>query len=493
MSRARLSRTSVSCIAQAAICCALAGVLLVTPSIHAQIDPFSTRSGLEGGSPSLSRTNPEIDACSDASLHSPLSIYEAVSHALCSNPDVRRSWANLLLNAAQVGVAQSAWLPTLDASGTRSRRTDAQSVSGPTFPDAMSRNSDRYAELRLSWVLFDFGQRHANLTYYQHLLDLAKASRTDTLQSVFGQTAGAFYAVWTAESTLGAASDAETNAEQSYQIAQHRHRAGAGTLNDELQAKTAWQQAIYERTNAAGALRVAQGNLCVQMGVPVQTDIKVDVDAGVQPDVNFKSSIADLLALAQSTNPKLRMARAQIEADEANAELARRQELPTISLTGSLSNDKSLGAFPRDTRTASKYIGIQISIPIFSGFGQQYHRQASEAQVTIDREDLRKAELEVASAVWRSYQDVVTKTANLDVAAATRQSAQEAYEVASKRYAAGVGALLDLLNAQTALSTARRQVIQSQADWRVSRLALAFAIGTLDSQSWEARAAAPGD
>ncbi|MGN6649935.1 TolC family protein [Trinickia sp.] len=491
MSCAVLLRRRARYIPPAAICVALAGVLLVTPSTHAQIDPFSTRSGLEDDAQGPNRIAQGTDACSAASLSSPLSIYEAVNRALCSNPTVRRSWANMLLNAAQVGVAKSAWLPTINASGTRSRTTDAQAVSGPTFPDAMIRTSDRYAELRLSWVLFDFGQRNANLAYYKRLLDLAKASRTDTLQSVFGQTAGAFYAVWTAESTLGAAKDAETNAERSYQLARHRHMAGAGTLNDELQAKTAWQQAIFERTNATGALKVAQGNLCVQMGVPVQTDIKVDVDAGVQPDVNFKSSISDLLELAESTNPKLRMARAQIEADEANAELARRQELPTVSLSGSLSNDKSLSAFPRDTRTAGKYIGIQISIPIFAGFGQEYHRQASEAQVNIDREDLRKAELDVASAVWRSYQDVVTRTANLDVAAATQQSAQEAYEVASKRYAAGVGALLDLLNAQTALSAARRQVIQSQADWRVSRLALAFAIGTLDSTRWDARAEAP--
>lgn len=478
-------------LALTAICIALTGVLLAIPSIHAQIDPFSTRTGLEDVSPDLSRMARDTDVCSSTSLQLPLSIYEAVSRALCSDPNVRHSWANMLLNAAQVGVAESAWLPTLNASGTRSRTIEAQSMSGPTFPDAVGRTSDRYAELQLSWVLFDFGQRHANLVYYQRLLELAKASHTEALQAVFGQTAAAFYAVWTAESTLGAANKAEANAEQSYQIARHRHLAGAGTLNDELQAKTAWQEAIYDRVNATGALKVAQGNLCVQMGLPVETDIKVDVDAGVQPDVNFTSSITDLLALAQSGNPKLRAARAQIEADEANAALARNQELPTISLSGSLSNDKTLGVFPRDTRTGSKYIGIQISIPIFSGFGQEYHRQASEAQVDIDRADLRKAELEVASSVWRSYQDVVTKTANLNVAAATRQSAQEAYEVASKRYAAGVGALLDLLNAQTALVTARRQVIQSQADWRVSRLVLAFAIGMLDGQRWEAHAEAP--
>ncbi|VWC07469.1 outer membrane bacteriocin efflux protein [Burkholderia seminalis] len=355
----------------------------------------------------------------------------------------------------------------------------------------MGRASDRYDELRLSWVLFDFGRRDANLAYYNGLLELSKASHTEALQSVFEQAAAAFYSVWTAQSTLDAAGNAEANAERSFQIARHKHLAGAGTLNDELQAKAAWQEAIYTRVNATGALKAAQGTLCLRMGIPVETSIEVDVSAGAQPDVNFTSSIADLLALAKAVNPKVREAQALIEADDANAKLAHREELPTISLSGSLSNDKSLGAFPRDTRTYSKYVGIQISIPIFSGFGQQYHRQASEAQVDIDRASLHKAELEVASAVWRNYQDVITKTANLQVASSTQESAQEAYDVASKRYSAGVGPLLDVLNAQTTLATARRQVVQSQADWRVSRLVLAFSIGTLDGERWTPHAEAP--
>jgi outer membrane protein len=486
-----LLRSLAPRIAFAAACIALAGVLLAIPVTQAQIDPFSTRAGLEDVSPALNRMARDPGACDPTTLHLPVSLYEAVSRALCSDPTVRESWENMVLDAAQVGVAKSAWLPTLDANGTRSHTTESQTIAGPTLPDMTGRASDRYAELRLSWVLYDFGKRDANLAYYSGLLELAKAAHSDALQSVFEQAAAAFYEVWTAESTLDAANKAEANAERSYQIARHRHLAGAGTLNDELQAKAAWQEAIYTRVNATGVLKVAQGNLCLRMGIPVGTEIHIDVDAGAQPDVNFTSSISDLLALAEAVNPKLREAQAQIDADEANAKLARGQELPTISLSGSLSNDKTLGALPRDTRTYNKYVGIQISIPIFSGFGDEYHRQASEAQVDIDRASLHKAELEVAAAVWRSYQDVITKTANVQVAASTEQSAQEAYDVASKRYSAGVGPLLDVLNAQTTLATAQRQVIQSQADWRVSRLVLAFAIGTLDGQRWTSHAEAP--
>ena len=48
------------------------------------------------------------------------------------------------------------------------------------------------------------------------------------------------------------------------------------------------------------------------------------------------------------------------------------------------------------------------------------------------------------------------------------------------RYKAGVGNILDVLNAQSALATARLQRIQALLDWNVSRAMLAKAVGTLD-------------
>jgi outer membrane protein TolC len=52
--------------------------------------------------------------------------------------------------------------------------------------------------------------------------------------------------------------------------------------------------------------------------------------------------------------------------------------------------------------------------------------------------------------------------------------------VATGRYKAGVGAILDLLNAQSALANARQQNIQAIYTWRIAKAALAQSIGQLD-------------
>ncbi|MDQ5942481.1 MAG: outer membrane protein, partial [Pseudomonadota bacterium] len=60
-------------------------------------------------------------------------------------------------------------------------------------------------------------------------------------------------------------------------------------------------------------------------------------------------------------------------------------------------------------------------------------------------------------------------------------SAEQSERVALGRYRAGVGSILDLLTAQSALAAARQQRVLSAYDWNVSRATLAQSVGVLDA------------
>ena len=102
----------------------------------------------------------------------------------------------------------------------------------------------------------------------------------------------------------------------------------------------------------------------------------------------------------------------------------------------------------------------------------------SEAKAA-QRERIR---LQVALDVWKAYQNVTTATEALRATADLLTSAEQSEQVAMGRYKAGVGNILDLLTAQSALFSARQQRVQATFDWRVSRATLAQAIGTLGSE-----------
>ena len=131
--------------------------------------------------------------------------------------------------------------------------------------------------------------------------------------------------------------------------------------------------------------------------------------------------------------------------------------------------------------THGNTIGLTLTIPFFSGFDTTYKVRSAQAKAEsagAQREALRQ---QVALDVWTAYQNLSTSTQAIRSTADLLASAEQSERVALGRYKAGVGTILDLLNAQSALASARLQRIQAMLDWNVSRAALAKAVGTLDS------------
>ena len=129
---------------------------------------------------------------------------------------------------------------------------------------------------------------------------------------------------------------------------------------------------------------------------------------------------------------------------------------------------------------------MSVSVPIFSGYAPTYRIRAAEAQVEARNAQLERLRLQVALDVWVAYQNLITATQSLRTTADLLSSAEQSERVALGRYKAGVGSILDVLNAQSALASARQQRIQSTFNWNISRATLAQAMGSLDANLLQA-------
>ena len=125
---------------------------------------------------------------------------------------------------------------------------------------------------------------------------------------------------------------------------------------------------------------------------------------------------------------------------------------------------------------------MTLNLPIFSGFSTTYNVRAAEARSDVQAARVDHVRLQVALDVWEAYQSLSTAGQTLRTSADLLASAEHSERVALGRYKAGVGNILDVLNAQSALASARLQRIQAMLDWHVSRATLARAIGALDGK-----------
>jgi TolC family type I secretion outer membrane protein len=430
----------------------IAGLITAPPVLAWPDDPFGAMADVAA------------PACRET-RNQPLSLADVVDLALCANPSTREAWANARYQAALVGVAQSARLPELSADVSTWRNRSA----GVT-------TREKQAGLALSWIVYDFGARGSAVDSARHLLAAANANRDSTLQAVRQAAVQAYFQVQATEAALAATRKSEQAFAESYKASEERHQVGIATPADKLQAQTALSQARLQRIRAEGALRTAQGVLANTIGRVANESIAVATAAEVGAGAEFNQDVGALIALAGEQRPDLIAAEAKWRSADADVDVARASGLPTLSLAATGARSK-LDSAPW---TNGSSVGLVLDIPLFTGFYDTYRIRTAEARREAQAAARDRMRSQVSLDVWTAYQNLVTANQSLRSTADLIASAERSEEVTLGRYKNGVGSILDLLTAQSALATARQQRVAALYDWNVSRTALAFAIGNLD-------------
>jgi len=120
-------------------------------------------------------------------------------------------------------------------------------------------------------------------------------------------------------------------------------------------------------------------------------------------------------------------------------------------------------------------------VPIFTGFNVKYSVRQAQAALQVSEENLSQVGLNVTLDVWTGYYGLDSANQQLTATADLLKTAEQNEQVALGRYKAGVGSIVDVLTAQTALATARQQRITAELGWKVARAQLALALGRLSS------------
>ena len=428
-------------------------------------DPFDTQALLPL-KPALRLQGAQGDPCEVTLPKHPLNLFDVVNLALCNNPQTREVWASARVQAAQVGVNKAAYLPNLTLNAGLNRNWPA---NGAAY-------NQRNIGLSLSYLLYDFGARSANLESAKQLLSAAGHSQDSLVQTIFLAAVQSYYQTQSSFAALTAAKESETAAQASFAAAQARYLAGSATPADKFSAQTAYSQATLNRIAAMGAHQIARGTLANTMGLDVPQQIELVPSNQQSIPEDFQRNIAALIDTARELRPDLQAAEAQVKSAQANTDAARAAAMPTIALGATSAYQGVMG----NGLSRGSTLGVTLSAPIFSGYAPTYRIRTTEAQVEVKQAQLERLRLQVALDVWTAYQNLTTATQALRSTADLLHSATLSEQMALGRYKAGVGIMLDVLNAQSALASARQQDIQARFNWNVSRATLAQAMGSLD-------------
>ena len=413
-----------------------------------------------------------MDPCQTKAYNRPLSLLEVTEAALCHNPNTKEVYANAKIQAAGVGVARSLFFPSLrDTVAVTENQIRSQTRGQNSF-----RNTQN--QIVASYLLYDFGGRDANLENANQLLKAASATQDAIVQRVLLSAVNAFYQVHANKAILKASIESERLFEESFKAAEVKYIAGIATPADKLQVNTSFANATLTRLTNEGLLRIAYGNLATIMGAVPGTPIEIiDNDMDVMPEF-IDQDIQALIEQAIIQRPDLIATESELKASLANIESVKAEAKPKVRIEASNQYDSET-IFLKDINTSQ--VGISVTIPFFEGYKPSYLIRSAEATAELKASKRDQLRLQVSLDVWTAYQNLKTANESIKASQILLTSAEESSQVALGRYKEGVGNIIDTLNAQSALASAKQQKIQSILNWNIARTTLAQSIGVLDN------------
>lgn len=403
----------------------------------------------------------------------PLSFAAAVDLALCRNPATRAAWASAREQAAALGVAQSAWLPTVEVTGVNNSVSGQHVDATSHWVDVTQRSRD--AAVNLSLTLYDFGGRESRIQLAHHVLDAAALTANSVAQQTVLAVVQSYYGAVAADDALAAAQHTESVYAHSLEVAKSLQTGGVASLADVLQVETAHGEAAVNRIQASAVAKAAHGALAVTLGLSADQGLRLEkAMVPVTPPV-FTALMADLMAEAARQRPDLAAAQAARDAAMAEVTVARAVGRPRISFGTSHSTVDTTGLTKQNYNT----VGFSVTVPIFNGFSTAYGVRQAQAAVEASEANVEQARLTVSLGVWNAYYGLTAANEGLVATASLSKAAASNEEVALGRYQSGVGSILDVLTAETGAATGRQLRINAERDWHLARAQLALALGRL--------------
>lgn len=255
---------------------------------------------------------------------------------------------------------------------------------------------------------------------------------------------------------------------------------GEGTRTDMLETQAKAELAEAQVIEAQDNLTTARNTLAGIVGMEVK-----NLDAlspHFRPLSLQPAKLDEWQTMALEKNAELVAQRHAVEAARLEVHKQRSGHAPKLDLVASYSDNKSESLSTYNQVTEQRAIGLQLSVPLYSGG----HTSAATAQAVANH-SRAKAELDAKTSQVRvelrkQHGLVTSSLSKIDALNKAVDAAQLLITATKKSIQGGVRINLDLLNAQQQLYTARRDLAQARYTYLLSYLKLRNAAGVLNHE-----------
>lgn len=362
------------------------------------------------------QTNPVEDAWWNT-FNDPV-LTELIKKAVENNYNVASAIKRIEMASKEIGIAKANYYPSISLSGgwTKERQSSAIYGSGGA---ASGRMDYSYFSLgaSMNWEIDVFGRVYSGVKEKKAAYNVARADYDAVMVSLCANVATAYMQLRTYQEELRVAQQHIESQKYVCKITEARFEADLGDMLDVTQARVVLYETESTLPTLEANIRTMKNSIDLLVGeYPGQTDALLEKDDSF-PDYNQTVAIGVPAELLRR-RPDIMEAEMQLAEYAAAIGVAKKDFLPTLSLTGDIGTsahdiDKLFGK-----NSLSYTIAPQLSWTLFEGLSRNYA--------------LAEAKLQMESAIDQYNLTVMTAVEEVDNALVSYASLLRGIELQKK-------------------------------------------------------------
>jgi outer membrane protein TolC len=409
------------------------------------------------------RASAETGAADSASeTAAPLTLDQCVLIALERNPGLTASEQSVVGAGAGLTRARSPYYPQLTLGLLEAVANDPA--------DGTDRTEE--ASLVLRQTIWESGRRES-VQESAARLESAEFGYASAEQSLVEQVATDYYGVLASDRLVEVAQAGVESSARHLEEVQARIEVGVSAAVDEATAQDDLARAELSLIDTRGLVRVARARLKTTMGLPQQTALHLAPPPSVAEE--DLPTLGQALAAAEQNRPDILSVAAAVEASRNAVRQAEIRRGPVADVSGRY--DWGYSDWAR--RDPSWDLALTLSWALFDGYATAADVDAARASLARSEAQLQALRDQVGLEVESALTEVERATERVAATAKSVAAAQARLRAAEGKYQQGVGILLEVTDARSALTSAQANQIQAAYDYRTALVALERVLGTL--------------
>jgi outer membrane protein len=383
-----------------------------------------------------------------------------------TNPQLKLQRQAVEKTDETVNQAVSGWRPTVSADYQKGRQRNAYATSTWEYSNSESKS------LSVSQPIFNGGATLAGTRSAKENVKAARADLKSSEQDILLQAITAYMNVVRDQSVVELNKGNVEVLEKQLQASKSRFSVGEVTRTDVAQSEARLSRARTDLTQSKGALESSRANYERVIGnKPEKLSVPENFPA-------IPASLDEALNTALKAHPDVIAAERRQTSSKEDVAVSRASILPSVKLTGNMRRQEGAGVRGRDDYDSDDAV-IGVNIPLYQS-GAEYSRirqaKITASQRQTDLDDKRDAARET---VTRSWENLQTSIASIKSNEDTIHAAEVALNGVRQEQLYGSRTVLDVLDAEQELFTAKVNLVRAQRDRIVNFYTLLSSVGKL--------------